>query len=92
MRVYAGMECSQLFSLGIDQVGVWRMANGDRANHQHCPTCESDTVLTVSLEARSVSFVCFKCVHRWSIADRRSAIQAPFGGRERRNRLLNYET
>jgi hypothetical protein len=44
-------------------------------------------VMPVSLDAGRVWFVCFKCIHRWSIADRRSPSMSPYGGRERRSRL-----
>jgi ribosomal protein S27AE len=56
---------------------------------QQCPPCGSGTVLAVSLEGGRVWFVCFKCVHRWSIADRRSPSQTAYGGRDRRTRLLH---
>ena len=57
------------------------------SDRQECPRCGSRTVLPVSLDDGRVPFVCFKCVHRWSITDRRSPNPAPYGGRERRTRV-----
>jgi hypothetical protein len=66
------------------------MPDGDERTRSkvHCPGCESGTVLPVSVESGRVWFVCFKCVHRWGMADRRVPIAVPYGGRERRTRSL----
>jgi hypothetical protein len=72
-----------------DSEGATTVRDGEQpadSDRQQCPPCGSSTVLPVSLEDGRVWFVCFKCVHRWSIADRRSPSAAPYGGRERRTR------